>query len=180
MGLRLSFITVFSVMTLLLLPDLLCAQPKSVGATFSFTGIGICYEHSLAKENSFVQVNLRAETPEVFIGRQNMPGCSASFTWNIILKELLSPDGNTIKVFAGPGAAIGWGHDFKERDGLFFGLKGSLGVECDFSRNVTLSASIAPVVGPHIVFHYDHLTMRYYRNGIQYALVPEIGIKYKF
>ena len=72
MGLRLSFITVFSVMTLLLLPDLLCAQPKSVGATFSFTGIGICYEHSLAKENSFVQVNLRAETPEVFIGRQNI------------------------------------------------------------------------------------------------------------
>ena len=65
-------------------------------------------------------------------------------------------------------------------DGVFFGIMGKIGVECRFIRRVNLTASISPVIGSHLIYNNGLVTMKWYRNGLYYALVPEIGIKYRF
>lgn len=158
----------------------LYAQPKSVGATFSFSGFSLSYEHALNRNSSFVEASLKAETAEIFLYRASIPGISGSVTWNIPLKEWDSADGNRLTFFAGPGLVAGYGQDYKMPAGVFFGLKGRVGVECDFSRNVIISAFLSPVLGSYVEFYRDHLIMRMYRNGILCALSPEVGVKYRF
>ena len=168
-------------MAAMLMPSFtLRAQPKAVGASFSFTGISVSYEHSLSNDNAFIETSLKAECCEAFSSRAEYPGISASATWNVILKQWSSSEGNSLRLFAGPGAIIGYGRDFKSKDGLIFGLKGRVGIECEFSRNVTISALISPVIGSHFTFEGNFVSMKYYRNGLQYGLVPEVGIKYSF
>lgn len=156
------------------------AQSKSIGGSFSFTGISFSYEHRLPKDNSFIAVELKAENNEMEFGRSNHPGVSASATWNVVIKEWMSSENNAISLFAGPGAIIGYGADFKTADGAFFGLKGRVGIECSFSRNVIISACMTPILGSHITISNDSMRMTYYKNGLLYALVPEIGVKYRF
>lgn len=156
------------------------AQPKSVGVNWCYSGIALAYEHTVDGRGNFVEICLKAETGEMFNGREGRPGASASFTWNIVLKEWTSRDGERVRFYAGPGLAVGAGRDFKTQNGLMFGLKGKAGFECMFRRGVTVSASVAPVFGQHIVRLDESIGMRYYRNGLIYGLVPEIGIKYSF
>lgn len=156
------------------------ARPKSLGATFSFTGFALSYEHELERYNSFIEASLKAETSELFLYRADLPGVSGTVTWNIQVKEWLSAEGNRLTFFAGPGIIAGYGYDYKMPQGVFFGLKGRIGIECNFYRNVVISAFVSPVIGSHVEMYNDHLMMRYYRQGIAYALVPEIGIKYRF
>ncbi len=158
----------------------LSAQPKSLGATFSFTGFAISYEHELNRGESFIETSIKAETSEVFLYRSETPGISGSITWNFPVSEWESEEGNKLPFFAGPGITAGCNRDYRLPIGAFFGLKGRVGVECNFSRNVVISAFISPVIGSHVVFYSDHLTMRYYKNGLIYGLTPEIGIKYRF
>ena len=153
-------------------------QPKAVGANFSFTGIGITYEHFL--EDKFIEVSLKSETSEMFLYRSEVPGVSASATWNFTLKEWLSSNGNRMSLYAGTGIIGGYGCDFNSTDGIFCGLKGRAGIECSFSRNIILSASISPVIGAHLKYDALYLTMKPYWNGLIYSLLPEIGIKYGF
>ena len=128
-------ITVFSVMV--------CsyAQPRTLGSAFSYNGISLVYEHVLSDE-CFITTDLRAELGEVFINKTDIPGISASVTADFILKSWLSANGNPINMFAGPGAAIGVASDYHLERGVFFGLKGRIGVECFFSRKVSISASL--------------------------------------
>lgn len=156
------------------------SQPKSLGAAFSFSSLGIIYEHKLKTTDSFIELALKAETAEWFAGRSRFPGNSCSLTWNMVFKEWESSEGNTIRLFAGPGVMIGYAMDLMDSEGYIFGLKGRLGGECFFKRNVSISLSMNPVLGSHIVNHPDHYTMKYYKNGLIYSIVPEIGIKYRF
>lgn len=158
----------------------LSAQPKSIGATFSFTGFAVSYEHELSGRNSFVEASVKAETSEMFLYRSEVPGISGSVTWNFPLKEWKSEEGNKLTFFAGPGLTAGCNNDYMQPYGVFFGLKGRIGVECNFARNFVISAFFSPTIGSHIEFFSDHLTMKYYRNGLIYSLVPEIGIKHRF
>ena len=43
------------------------AQPKSIGATFSFKGIAVSYEHGLNQSDSYIDISIHAETSEVFL-----------------------------------------------------------------------------------------------------------------
>ena len=156
------------------------AQPKSLGATFSFTGFAVSYEHELSDRNSFIEASIKAETSEIFLYRTNIPGISGSISWNFPISQWESEEGNKLTFFAGPGIVGGCGHDYKMPYGVFFGLKGRVGVECNFAGNVVISAFLSPLIGSHIVFYNDHLTMRYYKNGLMCSLVPEIGLKYRF
>ena len=172
---------IFVVMTTCLMSHIsISAQPKSLGATFSFTGIALSYEHGLNKTGSFIEASIKAETSEIFLYRTVSPGISGSITWNFPIKEWTSDEGNKLTFFAGPGLTIGCANDYNLPYGAFFGLKGRVGVECNFARNVVISACFSPVIGSHIVFYSDHLTMRHYKNGLMYSLIPEIGIKYRF
>ena len=155
------------------------AQPKAVSSLWSFNGIGLGYEHMM-DEKSFIQADLRAELTEVFINRKGKAGATASFTWNIVFTERTSPNGFTVRYYAGPGAIAGMANDYKTSHGVLFGFKGRVGTECTFDRNITISAAIAPVIGMHTSLKNDVLNMRFYRNGLIYGFLPEIGIKYAF
>ena len=156
------------------------SQPKSVGASFSYTGFGIVYEHVLKEGNSFVEVGLKADVSELLQDRAPYPGLICSFTWNIVLKEWKTSEDTVMKLFAGPGMIAGHTQDHREKPGFMFGMKGRFGVEAEFIRNISLSLSISPVIGSHISDELDHMSMRYYKNGLIYSLVPDIGIKYRF
>lgn len=155
------------------------SQPKSIGTSFSFSNIGIVYEHQSAPD-TFLEVSLRAETAEMFAGRMYHPGVSASVSWNLIVKEWESSEGNTIRLYTGPGVVAGYTADNKDFEGILLGIKGKLGGECLFDRKMAISVSIAPVLGAHIVNRLNHSTMKLYKNGLMYSLIPEIGLKYNF
>lgn len=153
------------------------AQPKAVGGIFSFSGIGIIYEHAL-NESCFIEADIKAETGEFFMGRADVPGFSASFTSDFILKDWKSSDGNAVSIFAGPGISVGKSNDYKKGNGYFFGLKGRAGIECIFDRNISVSMSLNPVLGSHLILMGDHAELKYYRNGLMNIVMPEIGIRY--
>lgn len=156
------------------------AQPKSAGASFSYTGLGLCYEHEFPENSSFVELALKCEMSQFISGRTDCPGLSVGLTWNTTIKEWASCEGNTLRFFAGPGVIVGYGTDHKRIYGAFCGLKGRVGGECEFARNALISISISPIIGTHIVMSQGVLTMNIYRNGLIYGLVPEIGIRYRF
>ena len=156
------------------------AQPRTLGASFSYTGISVNYEHALPKDASFLEAGIKMHMSEMNADRASYPGVSASLTWNSILKQWKSSQGNTISFFAGPGATIGYEKDHKTAEGVFLGIKGRAGIECTFSRKIIISANIAPVIGSHIVYDNGLMSMKYYKNGLLYALVPEVSIKYAF
>lgn len=155
------------------------AQPKSLGTSYSFSGMALSYEHYLTND-SFAEISLKGETGEMFMGRTEIPGVSASFTWNMKIYDWTSRNGNTVSIFAGPGLTAGWGEDLKKPSGGFIGLKGRVGGECSFNRKVIISVSVSPVIGTHAVLLEDSIRMTYYRNGLLGAVIPEIGIKYRF
>ena len=155
------------------------AQPRALGADFSFSGVSLVYEHSMNDE-CFLNFSLKSELPEVMMNRTDNPGISASVTSNFILASWKSRNDNDISVFFGPGISIGSTYDIKEDLGWFFGLKGRGGVECIFSRNVIISVALSPVIGAHLILLEDSLKMQYYKYGLLYSIMPEIGIKYRF
>lgn len=155
------------------------AQPKSAGAAFSLNGLTVSYEHFIDPD-SFIELGLKAECGDLFFGLSKFPGVSASITWNMIFARKESCNGNEIRLFAGPGLTLGWGNDLLRPTGYLFGLKGRVGAECEFERNVTVSVSLCPVIGTHIKVLEDHIDMRYYRSGLISAVLPVIGIKYTF
>lgn len=155
------------------------AQPKAAGTSYSFSSLGLTYEHTLNQE-CFISADIKIETGAFFIDRKHRPGASVSVTGNFIIDTWTSRNGNTISAFAGPGVAAGMSYDFRKGDGYFFGLKGRLGIECLFDRKVSLSICLAPVLGMHMMQVEEHLEMKYYRNGLINAIIPEIGIKYLF
>ena len=155
------------------------AQPKSLGTSYSFSGMALSYEHYLTND-SFAEISLKGETGEMFMGRTEIPGVSASFTWNMNIYDWTSRNGNTVSIFAGPGLTAGWGEDLRKQSGGFIGLKGRVGGECSFNRKVIISFSVSPVIGTHAVLLEDSIRMTYYRYGLLGAVIPEIGIKYRF
>lgn len=179
------FVTrIFVMAAMILTSSITHARTRSIGAIFSYTGLStsieIPVETKSASRESFIDLELKAENEELYTGRHSYPGVSAAASWNFILKEWKSPDGNTVNFFAGPGVALGYCADYKTDNGVMFGFKGRVGVECHFKRNVIISATFAPIIGSHITDYNGFALMKYYRNGLQYALIPEIGIKYRF
>lgn len=161
------------------LADRTAAQPKSVGTTWSFGGIGVSYEH-IVSEDSFAEFVMKAEMSEAFLDRDVLPGWSASFSWNIIFKSWSSVCGNKMDFFAGPGISTGYTKEYKDDMGLFFGLKGRVGVECAFTRNAIISLCLAPIIGIHCVHRDGSVKLQCYKYGLIDAVRPEIGIRYCF
>lgn len=155
------------------------AQPKSIGTSYCFSGIGLTYEHEI-DDDTFLDFTVKAEMSELFSGREESPGCSVSITCNNIIKQWTSSGGETVRFLLGPGAALGLAKDYLTSYGLFFGLKGRLGLEWIFERGACISISLSPIFGQHVVKTEDAIRMKGYRNGVIYGLAPEIGIRYSF
>ena len=137
------------------------------------------YEHYI-DDDCFVNTDIHAELLAVFMNRNNYPGISASVSCNFILKSWTSHNYGTINLFAGPGIMLGISPDFRKENGAFFGLKGRVGAECRFDRNISISLCLNPALGSHIIIKDEHIEMKYYRNGLLNAAIPEIAIKYSF
>ena len=155
------------------------AQPKAIGGTFSLSGLGIMYEHTL-NEECFIDMDLRAEMGEVFMNKTDIPGVSASFSCNFIVKKWISRYGTEIKAIVGPGVAIGMARDLGEDFGYFMGLKGRVGLECCFDRKVAVSVCLNPTLGSHLNISGNTAQMKLYKIGMINTVLPEIGIKYMF
>ncbi len=155
------------------------AQRKSIGASFSYAGVGLVYEHRMDGK-SFAEFQLRSETSAIYAYAAKLPGLTASFVWNMVFAETELRDGNTVSFFAGPGVTAGFTEDIKRSKGLMFGLRGRIGGECTYRRNVTVSFSISPVLGLHLDRRNEAFSMVVYKTGLAYAVMPEVGIKYAF
>lgn len=155
------------------------AQRNSIGTSWSLSGIGITYERDMV-DDSFAQFSIQSELGETFTGRGTRPGVSAAFTWNIIFAQMESRNGVPVRFYAGPGFAAGISQDFMGPQGLFFGLKGRVGMQCLFARKINVSLSLAPILGIHISEVDEYILTRAYRNGLIQVIIPEIGISYRF
>lgn len=162
------------------------AQRNTFGTSWGLSEIGISYGR-IIKDNTFLLAGIHLETGEAFAGRANMPGAAASFTWNTIFARKESGNGNEIRFFAGPGAAAGYCKDIRIKKteqgllGAYFGLKGRLGLEIIYDRNVNIYVCVAPVLGLHLAKDMGgNLLARYYRYGLMQTIMPEIGISYRF
>jgi len=165
-------------MTCFCLGDLF-AQPKTIGMSFSFSGIGIEYSHSTDKD-SFVEAQIKSEAAYVFCSLERYPGFSASAFWNMIFARRISRNGNEIRIYAGPGITAGFNKDMLASKGLIFGIRGKIGAECSFPRGVAIKLCITPMIGVHLAPQGSMLTMKMYRTGLLYTLMPEIAICYPF
>lgn len=175
---RLVKIAIVSAVTLL--SGILCAaQPKSIGVTQSFRGAWISYEHTLEKD-CFICLDAGLLLGDLFSGKAATPGYTAGISWNFKFFKAEIPDSGVISLFAGPGLTVGYDSDLKKRRGIIFGVCGRFGVECAFPRNITLSASVNPILGSNLVVLDDSVNMTLYKKGLLYGLIPEIGIKYNF
>jgi hypothetical protein len=155
------------------------AQMKTLGTSWSLSGIGVFYEkHSSAQ--TFIHISVQAEMGEMFRGTTPYSGLSAAFTWNHIFAQVESRNGTPVQFYAGPGIAAGASKDFDGPRGLFFGLKGRLGVQCLYKRKVNISVAVAPVIGIQLAKIDENFVTRAYRNGLLHTIVPEIGISYRF
>lgn len=166
------------ILTLIML-DIADARPRSLGATFSYAGWGLAYEHSV-KDGGMLEICLRSELSDRFRDMDKAAGMSASFTYGITLTEWISSKGMPLKLNAGPGAYLAWTEDFRQGIGAAFGLKGRICMECCFERNVILTFGAAPVVGVHLRIMEDHVSMKLFRNGLLFSIMPEIGVRYRF
>lgn len=156
------------------------AQPKAISSTWSLSGIGIGYEHQL-DSISFIQIDCKAEMGELFMNREWEAGGTLSFSWNMIFSSFTSSYGNQVYFYAGPGIILGWSDDHKSPSGGLFGVRGRIGVECIFDRNISISASISPILAMHLSVNSDkEFNMKVFRNGLLYGPIPEVGIKYCF
>lgn len=155
------------------------AQRRYSGATFSYGSAGLVYEHDVDSD-SFWSMQLKIDAAIPFNVAAPFPGLTASFVWNLIFAEIKSAEGNVIRFFAGPGIFAGMDDDILRRPGIVFGLKGRVGGMCSFSRNLSLSISMAPVLGVHFTKEDGAVSMLPYRCGLLAGMIPEVGIKYAF
>lgn len=155
------------------------AQRRYAGATFSYGSAGIVYEHDIDSDTFWsLQLEVDAVTP--YNVAASFPGITASFVWNMLFAEFESSEGNPIRFFAGPGFFAGTDDDIFRKPGLVFGLKGRVGGMCSFSRNLSLSISVAPVLGVHVTRVDGMVSMLPYKSGLLAGIIPEAGIKYAF
>lgn len=155
------------------------AQKNTLGTSWSLSGIGVTYERHTS-ENTFAQLAVQAEMGEMFIGRTPYSGLSAAFTWNHIFAQVESRGGTPVLFYAGPGLAAGASKDLNGPRGLYFGLKGRVGMMCVFERGINISVSLAPTLGIQLTKDDENFITRTYRNGLLQSVLPEIGISYRF
>jgi hypothetical protein len=161
------------------LPEKACSQSRSAGLTFGYGGQGLIYEHNIDSRN-FADFQIRTETVQTFSSNRSNPGISASAGWNVIFAELSSRSGNKISFHAGPGISVGFADGRMAPAGLILGLRGRVGSECIFDRNLALSLSISPLIAGHLRIEDGMLNMRPYQNGLLNAIMPEVSLKYSF
>ena len=155
------------------------SQQNSLGTSWSFSGVGLTYERTVT-EDAFAHIDIKMEMAETFLGKATHPGLSTAFTWNLVFAAFESRNGTPVRFFAGPGFTAGLSHDMSAPPGLFFGLKGRVGMKCIYDRKINISVSLSPVLGIYMTEKNENILTRIYRHGLLQAILPEIGLSYRF
>lgn len=159
--------------------DEVSAQNRYIGGTFSYAGTGVEYVRDI-DSRTFVSYRLRMDTSSMFWSRLSSPGISAAAVFNIVFAGFESRNGVPVSFYAGPGVSAGYGTDIIGPTGMFIGLMGRVGAECRFPRGISLSLSLSPMIGGHFRIMDGMVNMRLFKTGLNYGVMPEVGVRYNF
>lgn len=156
------------------------AVPRGVGATFSPASSGIIYQHGLTS-STFYELSLEADYLRSVFREPSVPGVKLAYNYCIVFSQKEYEDGH-LHFYGGAGAMAGWVHDwFRSSTGLVGGLTGTIGMEFVFRQPVCISLSMTPCVG----FQFagkdnEQISMKLYIDGVTWAFMPKLSIKYCF
>lgn len=154
------------------------AQPKSAGVTFSPDRAGASYQNYLG-DDAFWNMDVAVDYGNCVLGQGRTPGIRAAVGYNFIVWKAVSGRGES-RIYAGPGATVGFAPDRKHDNGGFGGISGNFGYEYDFPSSITLSLGISPTLGVHLHNTDNGMQLSTYTNGLLWAFAPHLGIRYRF
>ncbi len=127
------------------------AQPRAVGIRGGY-GIELSYQHNLGY--NFIEADLGLAGSDFNI--------AATYNWSLL------QFGDGFNVYAGPGAALGFGSGF-----FNIGVAGQVGLEYTFSFPLQLSLDIRPQLGITSIKNYG-------ASFHSWGWYPCLGIRYAF
>lgn len=155
------------------------AQPRSLGGVFSFSGIDASYQH-YTRDSVFLEIGAGIDFEGILDGTAKLPGAKLALTCNFIFFRRDFKSG-TMDLYAGPGFTAGLvRQDGGRLFGPMAGLCGRIGLEYRFKVPVILSVDFMPVLGMHLDYDKKQNLLKFYSNGLNYAYIPRVGIRYRF
>lgn len=155
------------------------AGPRGIGASFSPVSSGISYVHNL-KGDIFYELSVETDYASKVFRQSGAPGAKARFSYNCIFLEREYTE-SALKLYGGAGAMLGYLTEcFHSTRGVCGGLTGTFGAELTFSVPVSLTLDISPCLGFMLHRSQFGINMDFYLDGITYALLPRLGIRYCF
>ena len=143
------------------------SSAKSFGAALDIRG-----------RQSTSRFEICADLYKVIDGTFSSPGYRAGYqiSFPLICKDL--SESCTFRFEAGMTA--GFVRDGDKDRGLLGGVSGIAVIDLIFNK-LTISCSATAILGFHLNYHNSEFgTLELYRNGLKYAGIPEITIKYRF
>ena len=153
----------------------------SAGATFAGNEFSLEFGKKVS-DNLRCVVNANLDMNGVFSGKYDSPGISFDFIGQFVFASKKYGNGEVITGYAGPGVTAGYVRGNDGLYGLMAGVCGEIGMEYAFNVPVSLSLSLAPVLGVTVCRPEDSINFRMglYEYGLIASLMPRIGIKYRF
>lgn len=164
----------------LILPSTVAAGEKemrglALGTFHSYKGFGL--SSSLHGIHSFV---LYADTEGIFSGRTITPGFRFTYLYHCSLGEVQVKDGNVFHFYAGPGITTGYIRESVEY-GWMGGVAVCLGTQVLLRKHFQLSLEFEGNVGFFFTENSKRKTrLKFYNNGLRYAIYPQLRIEYNF
>ena len=156
------------------------AQDRETGIHLAYNELSAVFSTPL-KENETLRLSLNLDMTNMISGDSFYPGVSAEAAYLFLFAGKVFQSGERMFFFAGPGANAGYVQNFDGKYGFFAALSGCVGFEYVFNVPVSLSLGLEPSLGLHVSENRAGETvLDFYRPGIAYALVPHVGIKYRF
>ncbi len=117
----------------------------------------------------------------VLDGKYSQPGYKVDYYIMFPFFSSSFKDGTVLEIAAGPGAMAGYARDRSACSGSVFGLSALLSAEFRFNVPIVISLGFSASLGGHVIFD-DRFggTMKFYRNGMYDAWIPELSIRYRF
>ncbi len=148
-----------------------------VGTAFSLDRSGVTFGSAVSGD-AFWDIFIGADYGGSVLGQEGRPGAAATFSYNFILRSWRHSGGSSF-LYAGPGVALGYVHDKGQPYGLMGGISGILGYEYEFAVPVSVGIGIRPTFGVHMGSSGGGMLMDIYRNGLVWALSPQVSLRYR-
>ena len=156
----------------------LSAQKVSAGALFSPKGSGISVAVPAAGGECTVSISALADFSGFLLGKAGFPGAMVRFFYDYTFFSRTWAAGDTLTLYSGPGAMLGY---VRDRDGIFgpaVALSGELGLAYFPIQHVRISLSLNVDLGLH--FDTDDKKTRIYMEGLIRTWMPTVGLMYCF